>query len=329
MLARKYSWIAGAGAAGFVGIVACGGGDAGSACGNYVDALNNLATKCGAKDFIDPSLRSGFVADCSALAKAPGASDLATQLNTCVDSLNASSCALSGLSCTIRGSLTDGSPCASGAQCTGGVCTVAQPSTTSDISCGTCASYGAVGATCSATTPCDPSTGSCVNQKCTAFVPQGGPCANGETCVNGSALRHGVEDVQAAADEGRRVHRLVPRSLQMRLATLRRRGRRGRSVPRRQRVSVVAHVRHEHAHVPNADARDRRPSVRLRQQRFRAVCNEPEMHEQRVPRARARGRGVHARTRRLRLVSLVRQRRLRAPRLHHLQQVTAASKPRA
>lgn len=186
MLARKYSWIAGAGAAGFVGIVACGGGDAGSACGNYVDALNNLATKCGAKDFIDPSLRSGFVADCSALAKAPGASDLATQLNTCVDSLNASSCALSGLSCTIRGSLTDGSPCASGAQCTGGVCTVAQPSTTSDISCGTCASYGAVGATCSATTPCDPSTGSCVNQKCTAFVPQGGPCANGETCVNGS-----------------------------------------------------------------------------------------------------------------------------------------------
>ncbi len=185
-MTRALSLVASSGVVLVVGVIACSGGGVDSSCGNYVDALNSLAAKCGAQPFIDPSERSGFVDDCAALGKAPGANNLSSQIDACVNQVNASTCALNGLNCTIRGTLTDGSPCASSVQCAGGICNVTQPSQTSDISCGTCASYVALGGACGVAGTCDPSQGACVMQKCTAYVAQGGSCANGEPCVNGT-----------------------------------------------------------------------------------------------------------------------------------------------
>jgi hypothetical protein len=163
-------------AASLVTAVACSG-NLDSACGNYFDQLANFYMDCGFATLIDTNKKSAFVQTCDALGTAPGVSGLAGQIDSCANALaNLKSCSTSGFGCVIRGSLSDGSPCSSGAQCAGGRCGNTQTSPNSELACGTCASYVAVGGACPTGLECDPTAGSCVGGTCTAYVSQGGAC---------------------------------------------------------------------------------------------------------------------------------------------------------
>jgi hypothetical protein len=159
-----------------VGLVACSGGVE-SACGNFFDKALAYGQKCGGLGFLDPNDKADFQKYCDALAAAPGSNDLAGQINTCADQVP-SDCNQS-LNCRIRGSLADGAGCAASTQCSGGVCNVSGTGNpTSEVTCGKCASYLAVGAACGSGPSCDPDTSQCVNGTCVAYVGQGQSCAN-------------------------------------------------------------------------------------------------------------------------------------------------------
>lgn len=181
-------------AAGVIGLIACSGGGIESSCGNYFDKVVSLESQCGSDFALDPSLKSNFEKYCDGLAAEPGAKDLASQIDTCASTVSAAGCNGSAINCRITGSLPDGSACGNGTQCTGGLCDTSgtQPSTTTELNCGKCASYLQVGADCTApSATCDPSTSECRNGKCTALATQGQSCAtigcaNGLTCDTGT-----------------------------------------------------------------------------------------------------------------------------------------------
>ena len=188
-------WIGGAvgGCVVLVAAASCGGG-VDSSCGSYFDALVNFFNECGAAGLltINSSDRAAFVQDCVALSKAPGASNIGSQLDQCASSLSSATlCTLQGLSCKLAGSQPNGAPCATSAQCSGGVCdSSGTTNPTSEIVCGVCASDVPVGGSCTGTATCDPASGSCVNGTCVAYATQGAACgttAPSATC-GGSLL---------------------------------------------------------------------------------------------------------------------------------------------
>ncbi len=160
-------------------LVACGGG-ASSSCGSYFDAVANLFGQCGVQ--LDTTQKAAFQDYCGVLATAPGAGDLASQIDHCASVARSANCdnGAIALECVIRGTLADGAACGNGAQCAGGRCDTsgATPSTTTEVLCGKCASYLAVGSDCSNGGACDPSTTQCTQGKCAAFVAQGQSCAS-------------------------------------------------------------------------------------------------------------------------------------------------------
>jgi hypothetical protein len=168
-------------AAGFAFLAnACG--DVGSSCGNYFDTVSALEAQCDI--VVDTSLRSGFVQVCEAVAKAPGASSFGSELDSCASGIKSGGCdslVFNPPSCSIRGTQPDGAPCASSAQCSGGICNASNVvSTTSELQCGTCASYVAIGADCTTGGMCDPATSECIaGGKCTAYIPVGSACGTG------------------------------------------------------------------------------------------------------------------------------------------------------
>ena len=179
--------------AGVVLLVACGGSP-GSSCGSYYDELVSRASSCGASTSnLDPNAKSGLSAACDNLAKAPGASNFAGQVDQCTNQLKSLTCDQSTPSCLITGSLADGSACATSVQCTGGRCdTSGTTSTNTEVPCGKCASYVAVGGSCASGGTCNPTTGTCSNGTCTAFAQQGQSCTNGVACVSGLTCAQGT-----------------------------------------------------------------------------------------------------------------------------------------
>jgi hypothetical protein len=170
-----------------VGLVACGGGPS-AACGNYFDQLVAQEQKCDPGVQIDPSLKTNFENVCDALGRAPGTNNLAGQIDACANQLSNSACGAS-VNCKIAGSLPDGSACGTGVQCAGSLCDNTTQVPNSELTCGKCASYLAVGATCGTanTGQCDPAISACNGGKCVALAQQGQdctttPCANGLTC---------------------------------------------------------------------------------------------------------------------------------------------------
>lgn len=166
-----------------VAVCACGGGSASSACSDYYDALEGYYQDCVPALAADPSNRAASVQACSDFVSQPDVGDLAGELETCTSKVKAlTSCATTGFGCTLHGTLADGSPCASAAQCSGGLCSNTTSSSSSELACGTCASYVALGATCSTTLPCDPTTGACENGKCAAYGSVGDACSAQAPC---------------------------------------------------------------------------------------------------------------------------------------------------
>ena len=170
-----------------VGLVACGG-NASSSCGSYFDSLVSYETKCNPGAQVDTSVKGNFQTYCGSLDKAPGANNVGGQIDNCVSLLNGASCGAT-INCKVAGTLPDGSGCGVGVQCSGSDCNMSNKTAVpnSEVTCGKCTSYLAVGAQCGGTTStgtCDPGTGSCVNGTCTAFAQQGQSCATAQ-CTGG------------------------------------------------------------------------------------------------------------------------------------------------
>ena len=173
-----------------VGLVACGGSP-GSSCGSYFDQLVAAEQKCDPGVTIDTSSKSNFQNLCTAFGNAPGANNLSSQIDKCTSQISSAACGAS-VDCKVAGTLPDGTACGVGIQCSGARCDTSNATTVpnSEVTCGTCASYAAVGSQCGPTNgnkECDPGTGECVNGTCVAFAQQGqscttAPCAAGLSC---------------------------------------------------------------------------------------------------------------------------------------------------
>jgi len=183
-LRRPCSAVAAVAVVGVVGVSACSV-DLDTACGDYVDAADSLDTTCGDVGVL-PQTRTNFVAVCDALVTAPGVQDLAAQVEQCAGQLRSLDCNGTA-SCKITGTLPDGAACGAGQQCAGGICnTTASTDPTSEVACGKCSSYVAIGGNCS-TGVCDPTAGGCVQGTCVAYAQRDesctdAPCANALQC---------------------------------------------------------------------------------------------------------------------------------------------------
>ncbi len=160
-----------------VSIAACSS-SAGSACGDYLNALVTYEQKCGnTSASVDDATKSNFEAICGALSSAPGANNFSGQVEQCASQVGSLACNGS-LSCPIHGTLADGAACGASPQCAGGICNTGKPTNpNSELACGTCSSYLAIGASCTSG-ECDPSTSACTNNTCVAYVAQGQSCAS-------------------------------------------------------------------------------------------------------------------------------------------------------
>ena len=174
-------------AAGVIGLVACGGSP-GSSCGSYFDSLVAAEQKCDPGVQIDTSVKANFETYCDkSLAKASGTNNLAGQISNCASLVQNYSCGAS-LNCKVAGTLPDGTACGVAPQCSGALCDTKNSTAipNSEVVCGKCASYLAVGAQCGTTGggSCDSSTSSCTNGTCVALAQQGQSCATAE-CTGG------------------------------------------------------------------------------------------------------------------------------------------------
>jgi hypothetical protein len=158
-----------------VAVVACGG-SASSSCSDYLNAAISYGQKCGTSlTTVDDAAKNNFEKLCTALSTAPGASDFPSQIEKCASRLGSIDCNAS-LSCSVKGTLPDGAACGAATQCAGGLCNTSNtPNPSSELTCGTCASYVALGSACSSG-KCDPTMGACENGTCVAFATQGQSC---------------------------------------------------------------------------------------------------------------------------------------------------------
>lgn len=161
-------------------LAGCGGG-VGSTCDGLLDAYQSLADRCeGTAVTFTPTERTNYAASCEQLVTISGISNYGSQVAGCATVVRFAACndLESALECTIKGTLPDGAPCGTGAQCAGGICTNAtQPDPQSEITCGVCASFIEVGAACTSfgSEECDTNL-TCVNGSCVANGHQGDPC---------------------------------------------------------------------------------------------------------------------------------------------------------
>src|SRR5438105_3248548 len=84
--------------------------------GNYYDQIVATEQKCNPGAVIDTSSKSNFQALCGAFGQAPGASDVAGQIDACVSQLSKASCGAT-INCKVAGTLPDGSACGNQVQC--------------------------------------------------------------------------------------------------------------------------------------------------------------------------------------------------------------------
>jgi len=149
-------------------VAACSSSSSSSAdsgCGDYVDALNGASASCGSAPVYSSTDRASFQVECAAVTKAPGATSFLSDVEQCAGDVRRADCDTMDRTiraCKLHGTLPDGAPCASPAQCAGGICV--RPSTvdlTTELQCGTCASYVALGGSCNPIATCDPPNGQC------------------------------------------------------------------------------------------------------------------------------------------------------------------------
>lgn len=176
-----------------VWLVACSGSSSGgtstspeSACAGLVQAVCGrleecfpIAIRASYKDVAQCKERQ--TSSCLKIFNAPGSTVTPEKADACTSGYNALSCEalLAGSSpeaCRFAGTLTDGTPCGDGAQCTGRNCRK-----TGGNTCGACSTRGAAGATCQASGDClDELT--CAGGKCVAPAKAGAACSTNQPC---------------------------------------------------------------------------------------------------------------------------------------------------
>lgn len=167
-----------------IGVAACSGSP-GSSCGSFYDAVIAHANKCQTSSLgLDPAAKPNFEKYCDEIATAPGANNFSGQVDQCTSAIQNADCNASA-NCRITGSLADGAGCGVSTQCSGGRCDNANTVVpNSEITCGKCASYVAVGGSCGTGADCDPQTSECVNNTCVAFAQQGQSCTSAPCASN-------------------------------------------------------------------------------------------------------------------------------------------------
>lgn len=122
-------------------------------CTNYAAALQSATEKCGGKARALPAEQiaaeaSRLATICTNALNAPGNGISTSAVDACAARI-VDTCADDGVCddlANARGSLPDGAPCGTDAQCSGGDCRQASGS---DTTCGTCGQRAAIGAACS------------------------------------------------------------------------------------------------------------------------------------------------------------------------------------
>lgn len=166
--------------------------DVRSACSDYIRAIGDASERCSGHTY-DDEVEAMFVDLCEAQATAPGTSAFTDQLDACVDAIDGAACSALLQACSLEGSLPDGAACGAGSQCAGGDCDrsggTKAPNT--NISCGVCASYLAVGAACASSgSSCEPgSTCSGEPGTCVPYPKEGEAC----TTICGYGLSCDIE----------------------------------------------------------------------------------------------------------------------------------------
>lgn len=186
-----------------VALVACSGDDAGAsisadaACDDATKAICSKIDEC-APFFV--KLGFGDVATCEQRFRmncvpnfsAPGTSATPSRVSQCATDVKTQSCddilgrKLPAACQTQPGTLADGAPCGTDAQCKGKLC---RQSTAG--SCGACSTIGGGGAACERDEDCDSELG-CADKKCVAFAKAGSPCSATQPCLRTLACNKGT-----------------------------------------------------------------------------------------------------------------------------------------
>lgn len=183
-------------------------GVSGDPCGDYANVLCDLESACNVLIF-----RNTFWGDlaickerrklrCSGRLGATGSNDSAARVSTCVAALRRFTCDTYLVrenwpeSCDPPpGNLTDGAPCAVGAQCRGLGCFPPD-----NAGCGVCSTLSPVGAPCNASCQTDLQ---CIGGTCLAYLREGDNCRFG-----GPLCAFGLACLGAGAGQGRCAKRL-------------------------------------------------------------------------------------------------------------------------
>lgn len=194
-----------AGAASIIAIalVACSGDDASAsvsaeaACSDATKAYCAKIQEC-APFFMTigfgdtATCEKRFGVNCVSNFSAPGTSATPSTLAQCATDVKTTSCEdVLGrklpLSCkTTAGTLADGVPCGTDAQCSGKLCRQSTANT-----CGACSTIGAGGTACERNEDCDAELG-CANKKCVVFAKAGQACSASSPCVPTLACNKGT-----------------------------------------------------------------------------------------------------------------------------------------
>jgi hypothetical protein len=158
-------------------MVACGGKTIDQACADYFDRQVDWSKRCTPYP-IDSTQRSAYVSACVGVDTAPGSDNAATQLEACPLDCD-------GPVCVIHGTRGPNAPCAVGPQCQSGFCQT-QPSTDTELPCGTCMVLGKAGEGCDPNfcevgLYCDAASKTCMPE-----IAQGQSCSTAQaTCQAG------------------------------------------------------------------------------------------------------------------------------------------------
>jgi hypothetical protein len=193
-----------------IALIACSGSDssasvsAEAACSDAtkaycakIDECAPFFMKIGFGDAATCETRFGL--NCVSSFSAPGTSANPSQLAQCATDVKTSTCEdVLGrklpLSCkTTAGTLTDGTPCGTDAQCTGKLCRQSAGNT-----CGACSTLGAGGTACERNEDCDAEL-ACANKKCVTLAKAGQACSATSPCIPTLACNKGTCAVPLAA----------------------------------------------------------------------------------------------------------------------------------
>lgn len=154
------------------------GAIAGSFCDRIAACYGDFFVKSSFGD--TATCKSRLALELGRAVQGPGAQLKDAEAQTCKSAVDATACNMllaNGIpQCDFRGTLADGTACASDAQCISGACFVDEKT-----DCGKCGTRAAEGADCTSA-KCQPNLVCNGSKKCQARIAEGGACETGSAC---------------------------------------------------------------------------------------------------------------------------------------------------